>query len=806
MTSLYYGFTTVYNLVATPQIPDGVKNMYECFYENDELKTVTNIPNSVEDISACFTLCPKLENCPDLPDSVTNLTGTFWGCTRLKNIPKLPMFVANMDRTFYGCSSLAGDVVIPDTVISMESCFDGTKITSAKVSKNVTTLRECFKDCTELVNVETIPEDVIDIYSCFDGCTSLKTITDWRLCNKDVIISDYGYNPRKSIFNNVNSIELIEVENYASEIINKWLVNQTNPAFNVDDVIRTPDGNNIVPFSKLGQVVSCLPTNTVETAYKLNITGLTKNDLGDAEEDINSLGHILNGNIYFDLSDTNLPNDVTTLEKTFSAVCLVKSPVIPNSVTSMKGTFEYTNLVETPVIPEGVTDMQRCFNTCKYLETVKNIPSTAIDLEECFFGCINLKEISFWNVNTQSTLVLSNFNDMVMDSIYTENTEKEMYLEKQFNSQVSQDVRTIVKALDDGVPLSILDEWLQWQLPNTVDTPYDLRITGLNNRNLYNLNVLRNHKDKYINLEKTTLPESIDYDYLFNSVTSLVYPPAFPEELNFEEDVVSLSGVFSDCVNLKKAPILPICKNGAYLSDIFNGCSSLVDVPIIKTEVTDIFNGFRDCSSLEVLPNFPKVYIDVDYPEGSSESINWCFYGCSKLTTILDWEMTVEETSMFDMTDCFYGCTNLTDIYVKDTEPAVSQDNSFKEYRMELDSENHKAVVTQFTATEIAGRSTERYAKWTQVVPYGTSDILKLFYGTDELTVGDNSAISPEKMEMFMRYKVPFATHTISSQILNPAVSNFVIWANDPNEVKCNFLDVSVKMDDSEFDYVFREE
>lgn len=198
-----------------------------------------------------------------------------------------------------------------------------------------------------------------------------------------------------------------------------------------------------IAFSDLDNWLQSQIGNTPETAYELEITGLTINDVGSSRVN-GTLGNILKNtnNIYVDLSETELPSELTNLNIAFeNCTTLIKAPIIPSGVTSLRYTFygcralskapiipsgvtdledtfaECLALTESPVIPYGVTNMTytfyycvklKCaplipnsvvylsstFRNCTALEEVPNIPASVTDASQCFLDCTSLKRIN----------------------------------------------------------------------------------------------------------------------------------------------------------------------------------------------------------------------------------------------------------------------------------------------------------------------------------------------------------------------------------------------------------------------------
>ncbi len=138
-------------------IPDSVTNIEDfSFYGCTNLKSI-EIPNTITDIKdGMFFGCSALTSI-SIPDSVTNIEeNAFWNCTGLTEIT-IPNSVTNIGyNAFSGCTGLT-EIIIPDSVISIKAY--------------------AFKNCTGLTEME-MPDSVTSIeMDAFSGCTELTSIT-----------------------------------------------------------------------------------------------------------------------------------------------------------------------------------------------------------------------------------------------------------------------------------------------------------------------------------------------------------------------------------------------------------------------------------------------------------------------------------------------------------------------------------------------------------------------------------------------------------------------------------------------------
>src|SRR5574344_777762 len=148
-----------------------------------------------------------------------------------------------------------------------------------------------------------------------------------------------------------------------------------------------------VAFSDLNTWLSNAAANTADTAYSLNVTGLTESNTKYSYT-TGTIGYVLKSNStkYVNLSDTVIPSSVTNMYGTFyGCTSLVTAPAIPSSVTNMTFTFYgCTSLVTAPAIPSSVTNMYYTFYGCTSLVTAPAIPSSVTNMYGTFYGCTSL--------------------------------------------------------------------------------------------------------------------------------------------------------------------------------------------------------------------------------------------------------------------------------------------------------------------------------------------------------------------------------------------------------------------------------
>lgn len=117
-----------------PEIPGLVHGIGSgCFAYCESLtkEGIPTIPNSVRDMCGTFAYCDGLVSTPNLPNAVVNIAECFMGCENLQNVStEIPISVTNVRNTFANCTNLTGDVVIKSNKIQDAThCFINTTAT-----------------------------------------------------------------------------------------------------------------------------------------------------------------------------------------------------------------------------------------------------------------------------------------------------------------------------------------------------------------------------------------------------------------------------------------------------------------------------------------------------------------------------------------------------------------------------------------------------------------------------------------------------------------------------------------------------
>ena len=140
----------------TVVIPDGVRAIGDCAFENDNLLESVSIPTTVTYIgSEAFSGCTGLKSIT-IPDSVMQTgSGILYGCTELTNVQLSSNLTILSSSFFSGCNSLEA-ITLPSGIVQIGSY--------------------AFSGCEKLKDI-SIPVSVIEIHnSAFYKCNSLESV------------------------------------------------------------------------------------------------------------------------------------------------------------------------------------------------------------------------------------------------------------------------------------------------------------------------------------------------------------------------------------------------------------------------------------------------------------------------------------------------------------------------------------------------------------------------------------------------------------------------------------------------------
>lgn len=160
-------------------------------------------------------------------------------------------------------------------------------------------------------------------------------------------------------------------------------------------------------------------------------------------------------------------------------------------------------------------------------------------------------------------------------------------------------------------------------------------------------------------------------------------------------DIVSMESsnsftlTFGNCISMAKAPMFEFSPHTVSTASMFEGCTSLVDVPLYDTStVTDFAGMFLGCTALEHVPEFDTVSAHSmqgtfsgclslkDIPLFNTpnvEVMTTMFRGCRLLKTV----PLYDTSNVWNMAGMFDGCTSLESVPLFDTSSVESFQEMF---------------------------------------------------------------------------------------------------------------------------------
>lgn len=439
-----------------------------------------------------------------------------------------------------------------------------------------------------------------------------------------------------------------------------------------------------VSFSELPDLLNTLEQNTRDTPYKLDVTGVTADDL-DSSGTTGTLGYyIRNTSLFIDLSPTTLPA-LSFMTESFSyCATLVKAPDVAGAY--MRYTFFRSGIEVTPTITctsEIFQSLEGCFAECTHLKHAiapASLSSYGDSFFHTFHGCTALEDITFTktpDTSSGSDGVLADCTSLRLISVSNSSMQTSMknFLTSQqannsFPSTINVNSVVLLTTYDVDtdtytVPFSELATLLNNFPQNTVDTPYKLNVTGLVASNINSSgtsgtfgNIIKENLTKYVDLSNTVLPSVTDVSYAFSACTNIVLAP------QVTSGTKGLQNWFSNCTNLKVTPELP--NTILSMRYAFEYCSNLETITNIPTSVTYMENCFRSCEKIHYSPSIPAsvrnmsncfAYADLyETPVMASgvTDLTSCFSYNENLT-----KANTIPTSVTNMSNCFKQCTSL---------------------------------------------------------------------------------------------------------------------------------------------------
>ena len=190
--------------------------------------------------------------------------------------------------------------------------------------------------------------------------------------------------------------------------------------------------------------------------------------------------------------------------------------------------------------------------------------------------------------------------------------------------------------------------------------------------------------------------------YMFNGCSSLVNAPVIPK------NVTNISNMLNNCHNIVNAPIIPTSVTD--MSYTFFGCSNLVNAPAIPASVTSMYGTFVFCNSLVNAPDMSKAVnvkgmgktfdlctnlVEAPAIPANVTNMSYAFCNCANLV-----KAPVIPANITNMAYTFQNCYNL--VNAPDMSNAVNVMNmghTFHNCRNLIDAPEIPSNVTSMSST-----------------------------------------------------------------------------------------------------------
>ncbi|MBE5827282.1 MAG: hypothetical protein E7307_11665 [Butyrivibrio sp.] len=148
---------------------------YDCHNAEIEIPKFTKI-TKIGDFA--FNACRKLTGTLEFPDTLTYVgDNAFSTCDSLSGKLRLSKNLTYLGEWAFRSKNIYGDIEIPSGITTIKSyTFEGTQITSLTMGNQVTELKaNAFSNCTRLSSVK-LSNNLTSLYSVFTGCSLLTEI------------------------------------------------------------------------------------------------------------------------------------------------------------------------------------------------------------------------------------------------------------------------------------------------------------------------------------------------------------------------------------------------------------------------------------------------------------------------------------------------------------------------------------------------------------------------------------------------------------------------------------------------------
>ena len=291
--------------------------------------------------------------------------------------------------------------------------------------------------------------------------------------------------------------------------------------------------------------------------------------------------------------------------------------------------YSCSKLLNVPAIPSNITNLTNAFTNCNSLNNISiSVPNACTTCKSIFYGCTGLTNIASVRLSGDTYGAFINCSNL------TTINNLEFY-NATLSSSSYPPFNGCTKLTNIGSfyltgtnPNATTRQNLMPKTLTTINQVASLP-SGDGNYLFYNCSALTSVGD---------LTGLVIGTNMFNGCSALVNPPTLPNTLT------TADYMFYMCSSLVNPPTL---NNGLLnCSQMFRGCISLTSTPTIPSTVNTATHMFNSCTSLDNL----NVYV----PDNCS--CNYIFYGCTGLTRIIYARMNGDTFGIFN------NCSNLTQV------------------------------------------------------------------------------------------------------------------------------------------------
>ena len=186
VTTMRSVYGSCYNLTGSPVCGPNVTDMTETYKDCVNLTGSPVCENKVTNMSYAYYNCQNLTGQPACGDKVTNMSIAYSNCQNLTGSPACGPIVTDMSYTYYNCRSLTGNPVCGDKVTNMEStyCSCENLTGSPVIGPNVTTMGQAYRGCGNLTGNPVCGNKVTNMFDAYSNCYNL---TGSPVCGDNVV-------------------------------------------------------------------------------------------------------------------------------------------------------------------------------------------------------------------------------------------------------------------------------------------------------------------------------------------------------------------------------------------------------------------------------------------------------------------------------------------------------------------------------------------------------------------------------------------------------------------------------------------